>query len=51
MADTEEIKTEDKIEVPASKDTAKKKITVELEVDTHTKDVGPNPFAKTSGFT
>jgi hypothetical protein len=44
MADTEDIKKEDQIEVPASKDSVKKKVTVELEVDTHTKDVGPNPF-------
>ena len=40
----EEIKKEEKIEVPASHDTAKKKITVELEVDTTQKDIGPNPF-------
>jgi len=36
---------EDKLVVPADKDTAKKKVSVELEVDTSVKDLGPNPFA------
>ena len=40
----EEIKKEESIEVPASKDVAKKKVMVELEVDASAKDVGPNPF-------
>ena len=37
---------EDKIVVPADKDTASKKVSVELEVDTSVKDLGPNPFAR-----
>ena len=37
---------EDKIIVPADKDTASKKVSVELEVDTSVKDLGPNPFAR-----
>lgn len=41
-----EIKKEDKIIVPANKDTASKKVSVELEVDTSVKDLGPNPYAK-----
>ena len=41
---TEQLK-EDKLVVPTDKDTAKKKISVELEVDTSIKDLGPNPFA------
>ena len=36
----------DKIVVPADKDTATKKVSVELEVDTSVKDLGPNPYAK-----
>jgi hypothetical protein len=36
---------EDKLVVPHSQDTAKKKVSVELEVDTSVKDLGPNPFA------
>ena len=40
----EQIK-EDKLVVPANKETAKKKVSVELEVDTSVKDLGPNPFA------
>lgn len=43
MADTLK---EDKIVVPADKDTAKKKVNVQLEVDTSVKDLGPNPYAK-----
>jgi len=35
-----------KITVPADKDTAKKKVSVELEVDTSAKDLGPNPYAR-----
>ena len=42
---TEQLK-EDKLVVPTDKDTAKKKISVELEVDTSIKDLGPNPYAK-----
>ena len=41
----EQIK-EDKLVVPADKETAKKKVSVELEVDTSVKDLGPNPYAK-----
>ena len=41
-----EIKKEDKIVVPADKDTASKKVSVELEVDTSVKDLGPNPYAR-----
>jgi hypothetical protein len=41
----EELK-EDKLIVPAGKETAKKKVSVELEVDTSVKDLGPNPYAK-----
>jgi len=37
---------DDKIIVPADKDTASKKVSVELEVDTSVKDLGPNPYAK-----
>jgi len=36
----------DKIVVPADKDTATKKVSVELEVDTSVKDLGVNPYAK-----
>ena len=36
---------QDKIIVPANDTTAKKKVSVELEVDTSVKDLGPNPFA------
>ena len=42
---SEEIK-QDSIVVPVDKPTASKKVTVELEVDTSVKDMGPNPFAK-----
>ena len=41
-----EIKKEDKIVVPHNEDKAKKKVSVELEVDTSVKDLGPNPYAK-----
>ena len=37
---------EDKLVVPLGTDTAKKKVSVELEVDTSVKDLGPNPYAK-----
>ena len=37
---------EDKLVVPSGTDTAKKKVSVELEVDTSVKDLGPNPYAK-----
>ena len=37
---------EDKLVVPADKETAKKIVSVELEVDTSVKDLGPNPYAK-----
>ena len=37
---------EDKLVVPADKKLASKKVSVELEVDTSVKDLGPNPFAK-----
>ena len=43
MAD---IKKEDKIIVPHNEDKAKKKVSVELEVDTSVKDLGPNPYAR-----
>jgi hypothetical protein len=36
---------EDKLVVKSDKNTAKKKVSVELEVDTSVKDLGPNPFA------
>ena len=42
----EEVKKEDKIVTPADGGTASKKVTVELEVDTSVKDLGPNPYAK-----
>ena len=38
--------SEDKIVVPADKDSASKKVSVELEVDTTVKDLGPNPYAR-----
>ena len=41
----EEIIKEDKLVVKSDKNTAKKKVSVELEVDTSIKDLGPNPFA------
>jgi hypothetical protein len=41
----EEIIKEDKLVVKSDKNTAKKKVLVELEVDTSIKDLGPNPFA------
>ena len=37
---------EDKIVTPADGKTATKKVTVELEVDTSVKDLGPNPYVK-----
>jgi hypothetical protein len=40
-----EIIKEDKLVVKSDKNTAKKKVLVELEVDTSIKDLGPNPFA------
>ena len=40
------IEEEKKLVVPVDKDTATKKVTVELEVDTSIKDLGPNPYAK-----
>jgi hypothetical protein len=36
---------EDKLVVPVDKNTVTKKVSVELEVDTSIKDLGPNPFA------
>jgi hypothetical protein len=42
MAETKE----DKLVVPHNTDTAKKKVSVELEVDTSVKDLGPNPYAR-----
>ena len=36
---------EDKLVVPVDKNTVTKKVSVELEVDTSIKDIGPNPFA------
>jgi len=41
----EELK-EDKLVVPVDKNTVTKKVSVELEVDTSIKDLGPNPYAK-----
>ena len=41
----EGIVKEDKLVVKSDKNTAKKKVSVELEVDTSIKDLGPNPFA------
>ena len=41
----EELK-EDKLVVPSGTGTAKKKVSVALEVDTSVKDLGPNPYAK-----
>ena len=38
--------SEEKIVTPADNKTASKKVTVELEVDTSVKDLGPNPYAK-----
>ena len=40
----EEVIKEDKLVVKSDKNTAKKKVSVELEVDTSIKDLGPNPF-------
>ena len=37
---------EDKLVVPADTNSAKKKVSVELEVDTSAKDLGPNPYAR-----
>jgi hypothetical protein len=37
---------EDKLVVPHDQQNAKKKVSVELEVDTSVKDLGPNPYAK-----
>ena len=37
---------EEKIVTPVDNKTASKKVTVELEVDTSVKDLGPNPYAK-----
>jgi len=41
-----EIVKEDKLVTPADGKTATKKVTVELEVDTSVKDLGPNPYVK-----
>ena len=41
----EKVIKEDKLVVKSDKNTAKKKVSVELEVDTSIKDLGPNPFA------
>jgi len=38
--------SDDKIIVPADQNTASKKVSVELEVDTSVKDLGPNPYAR-----
>ena len=45
LPEEEEIIKEDKLVVKSDKSTAKKKVSVELEVDTSIKDLGPNPFA------
>ena len=45
LPEEEEIIKEDKLVVKSDKNTAKKKVLVELEVDTSMKDLGPNPFA------
>jgi hypothetical protein len=45
LPEEEEIIKEDKLVVKSDKNTAKKKVLVELEVDTSIKDLGPNPFA------
>jgi len=37
---------EDKIIVPVNESAVSKKVSVELEVDTSIKDLGPNPYAK-----
>ena len=37
---------EDKIVAPVDQKTISKKVSVELEVDTSVKDLGPNPYAK-----
>ena len=37
---------EDKLVVPADKNSASKKVKLELEVDSSAKDLGPNPYAK-----
>ena len=36
---------EDKIVAPVDQKTISKKVSVELEVDTSVKDLGPNPYA------
>ena len=41
-----EIMAEDKIIVPVNESAVSKKVSVELEVDTSIKDLGPNPYAK-----
>ena len=38
--------SEDKIVVPADQNTASKKVSVELQVDTSVKDLSPNPYAR-----
>lgn len=45
LPEEKEIIKEDKLVVKSDKNTAKKKVLVELEVDTSIKDLGPNPFA------
>lgn len=44
--ESKEIVKEDKLVTPADGKTASKKVTVELEVDTSVKDLGPNPYVK-----
>ncbi|HAI40997.1 MAG TPA: hypothetical protein DCM40_24240, partial [Maribacter sp.] len=39
-------KPDAEVVIPANKETATKKVKLDLEVDTSVKDLGPNPYAK-----
>jgi len=40
------VENKEKIVVPADKSSISKKVSLDLEVDTSVKDLGPNPYAK-----
>jgi hypothetical protein len=44
--ESKDTKPDAEVVVPASEETATKKVKLDLEVDTSVKDLGPNPYAK-----
>jgi len=46
LEDLDVPKPDAQVSVPASEETATKKVKLDLEVDTSVKDLGPNPYAK-----